>query len=218
MNLTDLHEKLKNHVVKQNENWKSIIYAKEKGFYQGYDKIKIDGWRPSEKRLDSYNIQKYLDKQKTGLDIGSNCGFFTLHLSNYLKSMDGVEINPYLIDISNDTKEYLEIENTNFHNCSFEDFKIDTKFDVIFSLANDSTIDGNTKFNFSEYIDKIISLLSNDGLIIFESQAMDMIPPSKFEPKLNYLKKYFSVIEERLVTSEYPVNVPNRKFLVLKLN
>jgi len=218
MNLTDLHEKLKNHVVKQNENWKSIIYAKEKGFYQGYDKIKIDGWRPSEKRLDSYNIQKYIDKQKTGLDIGSNCGFFTLHLSNYLKSMDGVEINPYLIDISNDTKEYLEIENTNFHNCSFEDFKIDTKFDVIFSLANDSTIDGNTKFNFSEYIDKIISLLSNDGLIIFESQAMDMIPPSKFEPKLNYLKKYFSVIEERLVTSEYPVNVPNRKFLVLKLN
>jgi hypothetical protein len=218
MNLTDLHEKLKNHVVKQNENWKSIIYAKEKGFYQGYDKIKIDGWRPSEKRLDSYNIQKYIDKQKTGLDIGSNCGFFTLHLSNYLKSMDGVEINPYLIDISNDTKEYLEIENTNFHNCSFEDFKIDTKYDIIFSLANDSTIDGNTRFNFSEYIEKIINLLSKNGIVIFESQAMDMMPESKFEPKLNHLKQYFSIIEDRYVPSEYPVNVPYRKFLVLKLN
>ena len=218
MNLTDLHEKLKNHVVKQNENWKSIIYAKEKGFYQGYDKIKIDGWRPSEKRLDSYNIQKYIDKQKTGLDIGSNCGFFTLHLSNYLKSMDGVEINPYLIDISNDTKEYLEIENTNFHNCSFEDFKIDTKYDIIFSLANDSTIDGNTRFNFSEYIEKIINLLSKNGIVIFESQAMDMMPESKFEPKLNHLIQYLSIIEDRYVPSEYPVNVPYRKFLVLKLN
>jgi hypothetical protein len=132
--------------------------------------------------------------------------------------MDGVEINPYLIDISNDTKEYLEIENTNFHNCSFEDFKIDTKYDIIFSLANDSTIDGNTRFNFSEYIEKIINLLSKNGIVIFESQAMDMMPESKFEPKLNHLKQYFSIIEDRYVPSEYPVNVPYRKFLVLKLN
>jgi len=218
MNLMDLHEKLKSHITEQNENWKSIVYAKEKGFYQGYDKIKIDGWRPSENRLNNYDIQKYLDKEKMGLDIGSNCGFFTLHLSNFLKSMAGVEINPYLINISNDTKEYLEIKNAIFYNCSFEDFKIDKKYDIIFSLANDSTIDGNTKFNFSEYVEKIISLLSKNGLLIFESQAMDMMPASKFEPKLNYLKHYFSIIEERLVPSEYPVNVPYRKFLVLKLN
>jgi len=218
MKLIDLHEKLKNHIAKQNKNWKSVVYAKEKGFYQGYDKIKVNGWRPSEHRLDSYDIQKYLDKEKIGLDIGSNCGFFTLHMSNYLKSMDGVEINPYLVDISKDTKEYLKIKNSTFYNCGFEDFKTDKKYDIIFSLANDSTIDGNTKFNFSEYVQKIIGLLSRNGLIIFESQAMDMMPPSKFDPKLNYLKKYFSIIEDRFVISEYPVNVPYRKFLILKLN
>jgi|TARA_B110000438_G_scaffold32206_1_gene31732 hypothetical protein len=218
MKLIDLHEKLKNHIIKQNENWKSVVYAKEKGFYQGYDKIKLNGWRPSELRFDSYDIKKYLDKEKIGLDIGSNCGFFTLHVSDYLKSMDGVEINPYLVDISKDTKEYLKIKNSTFYNCSFENFKTNKKYDIIFSLANDSTIDGNTKFNFSEYIQKIIRLLSRNGIIIFESQAMDMMPPSKFDPKLNYLKEYFSIIDDRFVISEYPVNVPYRKFLILKLN
>ena len=34
------------------------------------------------------------------LDIGSNCGFFSIFASDYVKKIDGVEINPYLIKIS----------------------------------------------------------------------------------------------------------------------
>lgn len=217
MIIAELHKKLQSHLEKQNKNWKSLIYAKEKGFYQGFEKIQIDGWRPSEKRLDDYDIQKYLDKNKAALDIGSNCGFFTLLLSNFLKTIDGVEINPYLIDISNDVKEFLKVKNTFFYNKSFEEFQTVQKYDVIFSLANDSTIDGNTKFDFIEYIQKIIYLLNNNGILIFECQAADMMPPSKFNPKYEHLKKYFSILEEKLVFSEYPINVPERKFLILKL-
>ena len=163
-----------------------------------------------------YKIEKYMSKDRLVLDIGSNCGFVSLFASRYFGHIDGVEINPYLVAIANDAKNYLKIKNAAFHCSSFEKFKIDKKFDVIFSFANDSTIDENTKFNFKEYIQKILFLLKSHGLLIFESQAEDMIEKNMFSPKLEILEKYFNVLEKRKVKSDYPYNVPERWFLVLK--
>lgn len=216
MNLEDLHIKLQKHLEEQSQNWRSFIYAQEKGFYQGYDEIKIDGWRPTEKRFKNYEIDQYLSKEKFALDIGSNCGFFSIHVSKFVKEITGIEINPFLVSISNDTKEFLQRNNITFYNTSFENSDIKKKYDVIFSLANDSTIDQNTKFNFNEYIDKIRILLNNKGILIFESQAMDNLPTSKFDQKFNILKKFFTVLEDKIILSEYPVNVPKRKFLILE--
>ena len=89
---------------------------------------------------------------------------------------------------------------------------------MIFSLANDSTIDKNTKFNFYEYLDKILNLLKKDGLLIFESQAIDVLRKSQFDEKLDILKSHFDVLKNTMVDSEYQVNVPQRFFLVLKRN
>ncbi len=214
--LEALHKKLWKHVEDQSNNWQSFVYAKEKGFYQGFDEIKIDGWRPSEKRFERYNITNYLSKTKYALDIGCNCGFFAMVVSRYVNNIDGVEINPYLVAIANDTKEFLKVENARFFISSFEEYKTDKKYDVIFSLANDETIDGNTKFTFKEYISKIIQLLANDGYLIFESQATDAYNSKRFEPKFELLKKHFEIVENRIVYSEYPVNVPDRIFLILK--
>lgn len=132
MELKELHQKLQQHLEDQRKNWKSFIYAQEKGFYQGFDEIEIDGWRPTEKRFAHYYIEKYLSKNKTVLDIGCNCGFFSLYSSRFLKHVDGIEINPHLIAIAEDTKEYLEITNATFHVLSFEEFKTEKKFDGIF--------------------------------------------------------------------------------------
>ena len=85
---------------------------------------------------------------------------------------------------------------------------------VIF--ANDETIDGNTTFNFCEYITKITSLLKKGSILIFESQAIDAIIPKKFEPKLKILNDNFTIIEDRMVKSEYPINVPERRFLIFR--
>ena len=147
MQLSELHKKLQSHLDAQTKNWKSFIYAQDKGFYQGFDEIQIDGWRPTEKRFINYDIENYLNKNKTVLDIGCNCGFFTLHSSKYVKHIDGVEINPYLVDIANDVKDFLKIQNAVFHNSSFETFTTDKKYDIVYSFANDSTIDKNTTFN-----------------------------------------------------------------------
>ena len=216
LELKKLHDKLNSHIEEQNKNWKSFVYAQENGFYQGFDEIRVDGCRSTERRFDEYNILQYLSKEKNALDIGSNCGFFTLYTSRFLNTIEGVEINPYLVRISNYTKEYLDIENSEFHNLSFESFESEKKYDIVFSFANDETIDRNTKFNFCEYIMKISSLLKNEGALIFESQAIDAIISKKFEPKLKILNDNFTIIEDRMVKSEYPINVPERRFLVLK--
>ena len=214
--LNELHNKLEEHLSQQSKNWDSFIYAQEKGFYQGFDAIQIDGCRSTEKRFEQYNIQKYLSENKSALDIGSNCGFFSLYVSKFLESITGIEINPYLTSIASDTQEFLEIDNANFVSSKFEKFSTDKKFDIIFSFANDSTIDSNTDFNFEEYITKIIHLLSDNGLLIFESQAIDIMIPQKFEPKMEIIKQFFTILENKNVKSEYPLNVPERLFLILK--
>ena len=74
----------------------------------------------------------------------------------------------------------------------------------------------NTKFNFSEYIQKILDLLNDGGIVIFESQAIDTMVSEKFEEKFRFLDGKFEVLEKRKIVSEYPVNVPYRDFVVLK--
>ena len=215
--LDSLHSKLQGHLDRQEKEWEHFIFSKEDGgFYQGLDEIKITGSRSSEKRFEEYEILEYLSKDKSVLDIGSNCGFFSIYVSKFVDRIFGVEINPYLIAISNDVKNYLNIKNANFVNSSFEEFKFDKKFDMIFSFANDSTIDGNTKFNFSEYIGKIKNLLKEDGLLIFESQAIDSVVTEQLDEKINYLENKFTILKRKKVSSEYPKNVPFRDFLILK--
>ena len=215
--LDSLHSKLQGHLDRQEKEWEHFIFSKEDGgFYQGLDEIKITGSRSSEKRFEEYEILEYLSKDKSVLDIGSNCGFFSIYVSKFVDKIFGVEINPYLIAISNDVKNYLNIKNANFVNSSFEEFKFDKKFDMIFSFANDSTIDGNTKFNFSEYIEKIKNLLKEDGLLIFESQAIDSVVTEQLDEKINYLENKFTILKRKKVSSEYPKNVPFRDFLILK--
>ena len=216
LQLKKLHDKLNSHIEEQSKNWKSFVYAKQNGFYQGFDEIKINGCRSTEKRFRRYKIEKFLSKQFSALDIGCNCGFFTIFASRYLDFMEGVEINPYLVEIANDTKNFLKIKNVNFYNSRFEDFEPNHNYDVIFSLANDETIDGNTKFTFEEYIQKIYNLLNENGLLIFETVSPDTYEPRLFQPKLKLLKKKFVVLEDKMVKSEYPKNVPERRFLILK--
>ena len=216
--LESLHKKLWSHIDDEKKSWSSFVYAQEKGFYQGFDEINIDGCRPTEKRLDRYQINDYLSNTKTALDIGCNCGFFTLHVSNFLKHIDGVELNPFLIKIAKDTEDFLKIQNTQFHNSSFEDFQTNKKFDVIFSLANDETIDGNTKFTFEQYVEKINSLLSSSGMLMWETVSPDTFEPERFRPKLEILQRYYEIVNDKMVKSEYPVNVPERRFLIFKKN
>jgi len=216
--LAELHKKLEHHILKQKSNWKSFVYAQQMGFYQGFEEIKLSGCRPTEQRLERYDIKNYLTNEKIALDIGCNCGFFVLHLSKFLKYVDGVEINPYLVNVGKDTQEFLKIRNVDLVATRFEDFNPTKKYDIIFSLANDDTIDGNTEFTFDEYIEKIQGLLNKDGYLMWETISPDTYDPELFKPKRTILEQRFTLLEEKMVKSEYPVNVPERRFLVFQNN
>ena len=214
--LESLLKKLNKHLENQDKNWTSFIFSKNKKFYQSFMELNIDGERSTENRIKQYKLNSYFSNEKNALDIGCNSGFFSLMISDDLKNIDGVEINPFLIDMGNEVKQFIKNTNCSFFVTSFEKYSIDKKYDLIFSLANDETIDGNTKFTFEEYIEKIFNLLLKNGILIFESQAADAYDKNKFKPKLEFLLKKFDVLEERIVTSEYPINVPNRIFMILK--
>ena len=214
--LESLLKKLNKHLENQDKNWTSFIFSKNKKFYQSFMELNIDGERSTENRIKQYKLNSYFSNEKNALDIGCNSGFFSLMISDDLKNIDGVEINPFLIDMGNEVKQFIKNTNCSCFVTSFEKYSSDKKYDLIFSLANDETIDGNTKFTFEEYIEKIFNLLLKNGILIFESQAADAYDKNKFKPKLEFLLKKFDVLEERIVTSEYPINVPNRIFMIFK--
>ena len=49
---------LRKHVDEQMSKWNSFVYAQKNAFYQGFEKIGIDGYRPTEKRFLRYKIEK----------------------------------------------------------------------------------------------------------------------------------------------------------------
>ena len=63
---------------------------------------------------------------------------------------------------------------------------------------------------------KIQDLLKPDGLLMWETVSMDTYDPELFDPKRKIFEEFFNLLEERMVKSEYPVNVPERRFLILK--
>jgi 2-polyprenyl-3-methyl-5-hydroxy-6-metoxy-1,4-benzoquinol methylase len=140
-------------------------------FYQSFEKLQIHGQRPTEFRFFKYGLDKYLDKEYEVLDIGCNCGFFSLYVSEYVRHIDGIEFNNTLIDIADITKNYLGINNCSFYCKDFKNFFIQKKYDVIFSFAVHYWID-MPMVNYSE---KLSGLIKENGLIFFESQNIETI-------------------------------------------
>ena len=53
---------------------------------------------------------------------------------------------------------------------------------------------------------------------MWETISPDTYDPELFKPKRLILEKKFTLLEEKMVKSEYPVNVPERRFLVFQNN
>ncbi len=65
-------------------------------------------------------------------------------------------------------------------------------------------------------MDKILNLLTDEGYLMFETVSPDTYEPRLFKPKLEILSSRFSILKDIMVKSEYPLNVPERRFLVLR--
>ena len=216
MDKKKLHKKLAEYLKRQQKEWKSpLIYAGGK-YYQGLEEVGIEGMRNTEQRFIDYELKNYLNPQKEVLDIGGNTGFFSIYISQFVKSCDVVEINPFFCGIGREVAKLLN-RNVDFYTMDFKDFKTKKKYDAVISFAADDVVDGLSALKFENYIERILSLLKEKGLLFFESQAEDIFY-DKFGPKLDYLKEKFNILLQKKVKSTYPINVPERIFVIGEKN
>jgi len=204
----------------QRRNWRQSYAADYP--YQGTERLGISGIKPTEERLARYDIAEYLRATDRVLDIGSNNGFWALALAARVGHVDGVEFNPYLVAIAQLAKEYLEIHNTSFVPGDFVDFETSEKYDVVFSLANHCTIDGNLSMDFEQYIAKTFSLLKPGGILFFESHnvfgpgAGGAGDDGDLDAKFDIAERYFSVLKYKMTQAYAPAFDVDKLFVVLR--
>ncbi len=204
-NVRPLHNQLNRLREEQLHNWDSFVYC-DGYFYQGLAKIGINGIKPTEARIDNYEIRNYFGKDKNALDIGSNSGFLTCHIAEYLEAVDGIELNPYLVNMGIETAKYLELSNVNFICADFMTHAFDEGYDLILSLSNHFTIDGNLNVGFEDYIKKIYSISNENALLFFESHSIKGAD-SDLDAKFGIASKYFDLIKYKMVRAYYPADI-----------
>lgn len=210
-----LHGQLEHHRWSLEEEWKGYDYG-EGYYYQGSRVLGITGFRDTEARVECYGLLDRV-KGKTVLDIGCNSGFLAHAIAPAAESVVGIEINSHLVDISRTVCRYSGYPNCRFHASSFEKWLPGNEtFDVVMSLANHSTFDGNTAITVSEYLQKCVGLLNADGRLLFESHAPAYETEDRWNKVLAELEERFE-IEDRTVMTKGNHMDRGRRFLVLRV-
>lgn len=209
--LNKLHYSINIIRSEQKDTFSSYDYG-QGYFYQSVPEVNITGYRNTELRVRKLNLKDMLIN-KTVLDIGSNTGAILFNLKDIIKFGVGIEINHFLVKISNKIKRYLNCKNVSFVENSFENYESFLKFDVILSLANHKTFDGNTKQNLSQYFRKIHSLINTNGKLIFESHPPEIETDQQFKEVLKNIKLFFEIVEKPEIKMKGFLD-KNRKYLI----
>jgi len=162
--------------------------------YQSFDELCLSGFRDTAARVNALSL-KEIAAGKEIIDIGSNAGFLVFSLRNEITSAIGIEYNPYLCEQANAVADYLGVKGKClFENSSFENYDSKgKKFDIVLSLANHSTYDGNTTQSLDDYFKKIQRLLHPDGIMIFESHPPNLDTDEKVKLIMEIMDKYFEI-------------------------
>lgn len=204
--LLELHKSL-NAIF--HEYSKQISSIERGNFYQGLKRISITGQRPTEQRFKVYGIEKYLKKNYKVLDIGSNCGFFSLHVSKLVKSVDGIEMDPYMVEMGNKVKKYLKIKNCTFYRSTFEQFKTNKKYDFIMSFA----VHRRVNYSLEKYIGMLHKMLNKNRYLIIESQDIKRVDKNFSNEMKQIIKGKYSLLKEGTLNDD---GINDRIFMVLK--
>ncbi len=156
-----------------------VSYNKETP-YQSYERIGFEGLRWSvEKRIREYGLEKFFGPDAAILDIGSNFGFFVCEFALNCKLAHGIEPNPHLNKIGEITARHLGVaDRVRFHDCFFDTFESDKKYDTVFSLAAFYTADGRERSTADDYFSKTNALLKPGGRVFYESTSYTKTPDS----------------------------------------
>lgn len=191
--LWELHRDLESIRHDLKANYESYDYGCGY-YYQSFPAIKVSGFRNTGSRVSELDLDRRVEGKRV-LDIGSNTGFLLLSLADKIQSGVGVEFNPFLVAAANRVALHMDTKNIHFIASSFENFGGEL-FDIVFSLANHCTYDGNTKHSTDEYFSKIAEHLAIGGQLIFESHPPKIEPKDKLDKTVGVIEKYFDITEQ----------------------
>ena len=196
LELLKFHSVIDDLLQKANEHWGAYDYG-QSYFYQGYKELGLSGLRNTEARIEAMGLLDIV-AGKSIFEVGMNTGFLSMQLAASARHVTGVEINPFLVEIAQYTAEYLEYENFSFVTSSFEDIKVEQRYEVLLSFANHSTYDGQTSQDLDQYFAKCHGMLEHNGIMVFESHARGFEHPS-VEHTFEIMSHRFKIGDKKLL-------------------
>jgi len=197
--VSGLHDELEKILEESHKKWPHYDYG-EGYFYQSYPPLFIQGLRNTDFRFKLYKLDSILTPKMVTLDIGCNTGFLSLMIAKNCKHIDAFDNNPFLIQIAEKCRQFENTENINYCCLTFDQFNSDLKYDLVLSLANHHTFDGNMCPEFRKYIERIRQMMQKGGLLIFESHPGEFRQPF-FKDQLAILNDFFNIENERVVST-----------------
>jgi 2-polyprenyl-3-methyl-5-hydroxy-6-metoxy-1,4-benzoquinol methylase len=180
--------------------------------YQALESLGLSGKRPSEKRMEIYEMRRHLKPEMQGLEIGCNVGFFSLSLAKYVKSMVGFDRDENYIKVANLVQKSCGIGNCSFFASPLKDFRSEDTFDLIISTA----VHGWADMSFPNYVSFVDRYLRPGGVMLFESHELDA--EKDWAEKKCHLQSKYTLVDSGIIDdtdkSIYASEI--REFLILQ--
>lgn len=173
--LPGLHRKIDGVLKRQRQEYGDYYYFYGQP-YQALSILGVYGERSTEERFDAYGLRELIKPTDRVLDIGCNCGFVALYTSFRTGCRaDGVDINPYMIEIGNLCAEYLRVDDrVKLTAARIQDYEARAQYSVLFSFATHWTDDENYRVPLREHFERCAAYLETGGLLVFETHAADV--------------------------------------------
>lgn len=173
--LPGLHRKIDVVLKRQRQEYGDYYYFYGQP-YQALSILGVYGERSTEERFEAYGLRELIKPTDRVLDIGCNCGFVALYTSFRTGCRaDGVDINPYMIEIGNLCAEYLRVDDrVKLTAARIQDYQARAQYSVLFSFATHWTDDENYRVPLREHFERCAAYLETGGLLVFETHAADV--------------------------------------------
>lgn len=180
-------------------------------FYQSFMRLGIKGLRKSDIRLKTYNLRQYVNADFTVLDIGCNCGFLDIQLSDSVKSILGIEYNEELVKVGRKTLNFLKKSNVAFVCADYNKWQKENKinYDLILSFAVHIWLDVSPY----DYAEQLYNMMNDGGYLLFESQTYPS-DQKMFESYLSeFTKRGLKIVQDAFICDD---GETNRRWVMFK--